>query len=203
VTYPRSNSDLALQLIGQFKGLIDGISYKMAVRYHLSEQDREDLISSATAKLATIQWHKQWRRARRTWKPTVKGKKMPPPSLNNYVVSTIQTWMSKELRRIKAEGLSGLSKGPPIGAFPAHDDTPQLERGMDGLPDKLAAHQIALLATQVLTADEQTVIALRFAFDGGPDRTEMQIARELDMSRAKVANLVESAMAKLRRAVGR
>lgn len=230
--YPRSNSDTALALIEQFRGLIDGIAYRMGQRYHLSTEDREDLKAAAIAKLSTIPWHKRWARIKRTWKPEINGKKMPPPSLNNYAISTIQSFMAKELRRIKAFGLSGLSKGPAISEFPWEEDRSHFwpdnpgpkymghdmkerwedtiaddydsdEPGADGLPDRLAAHQIALLASQVLTWEEQNVVALRFAFDGGPDRTEMQIAKELDISRAKVAILMESAMTKLRRAVGR
>lgn len=186
--YPRSNAAIALQLIDQFRPLITGIAYKMGVRYQLSVEDREDLIAAARAKISTINWRAVLR-------------KRNGECLNNYCVSVIQNSMIKEVRRIKAFGLSGLSKGPTINAFPHEDDIPQPEQGADGLPDKLAAHQIALLASQVLTADEQSVIACLFAFDGGESRTEPQVARELEMSRAKVANLVESAMAKLRRAV--
>lgn len=190
MTYPSRNSDIALQLLEQFSGLIDGISYKMGVRYRLSQEDREDLVSAAKVKLTTIKWRTLLRRG--------KGK-----NLNNYAISVIQTMMAKELRRIKAEGLSGLSKGPTLGMFPQHDDNPQPEQSADGLPDRLAALELAGRAKELLSEREWQVVSLLHGFDGGPSRTPQQVARELDLSSAKVETTLEVAMQKLRRSLSR
>jgi DNA-directed RNA polymerase specialized sigma subunit len=188
VTYPRANSDIALQLLEQFKGLIDGIVYKMGVRYRLSTEDREDIKAAIIAKIGTIKWRSVL-------------KKRNGQCLNNYCISVIQNSAIKEVRRIKAFGLSGLSKGPAIAAFPHEDDNLQPERGMDGLPDHLAAVQIVQLTSQVLNSEEQSVISLLYGFDGGPSRTEPQVAKALKMPRTKVADLFAQAMAKLRSVV--
>jgi len=188
VSYPVRNSDIALQLLNQFRGLIDGISYKMGVRYHLSTEDREDLVAAAHAKIGTIRWRTVLKRS-------------GGQNLNNYTISVIQNTMVKEVRRIKAEGLSGLSKGPAITAFPQHDDTPQPECGADGLPDRMAATELSTRAKELLEPREWMVVSLLHGFDGGPSRTPQQVARELDMPRSKVEILLESAMTKMRRSI--
>lgn len=188
MTYPRNNADIALQLLAQFKGLIDGISYKMGVRYHLSSEDREDLVAAAHAKIATIKWRTVLR-------------KRGGQCLNNYTISVIQNTMIKEVRKIKAFGLSGLSKGPAIPAFPQQDDSPQPERGADGLPDRLAASQVVERAKELLSPQEWAVLSRLHGLDGGLDRTPQQIARELDITRAKVEILMESSLQKMRRAL--
>jgi DNA-directed RNA polymerase specialized sigma24 family protein len=187
--YPTRNANIALQLIAQFKGLINAISYRMGVRYHLSDEDRQDLVAAVQARIATVRWRKV----------LIHGHRQ---NLNNYTISLIQNTMIKEVRRIKARGLSGLSKGPAITAFPQHDDGPPPDVGADGLPDRVAAREIAERARAVLTPAEWDVLSLLHGFDGGGGRTSQQVARELDLPRSRVENLIESGLQKVRRSMG-
>jgi DNA-directed RNA polymerase specialized sigma24 family protein len=187
VSYPARNADIALQLLAQFKGLIDGISYKMGVRYHLSAEDRADLVAAAHAKIATIRWRTVLRRRH-------------GQCLNNYTISVIQNTMIKEVRRIKAFGLSGLTKGPAIAAFPMQHEYPQPEHG-DSPFCRNPATDLADTARKILTPSEWAVMSLLHGFDGGDSRNAQQVARELDLSRSRVEVLIESSLQKMRRAV--
>jgi RNA polymerase primary sigma factor len=113
---------------------------------------------------------------------------------------------SQRVARLKSLGIRPAS----IAAI-GDDDTTQLgevigdeeaQTPFEFLRDKNLLHEIDGLL-DVLDEREMTIISQRFGLDGGQPRTLANVAKDFDISRERIRQLQNSALAKLRRALSK
>lgn len=216
-----SNQIIVTAVIHRFKDRIIGASFNIGRRYLLQPEDREELISHVHMKIARVDWRRVFRadmpwvsqhypKHRATWKAEEVAQVM-----NGYCYTLIKKSMLDEVRRIKCGGLSGMGLHK-LDEIRPHDDWgldkfrmdteesdwDTQEPSADGLGDRHAAQQITEMVQRGLTIEEWTVVRLSYGFDGGGTRTPTQVAREAQLPRKRVQELLDGAMSKMRDTVG-
>lgn len=114
---------------------------------------------------------------------------------------------SKRVTRLKSLGIRPASIAAPIG-----DDDPtefgeviadeEAQTPFEFLCDKNLLHEMDGLL-EVLDKREKTIISQRFGLDGGEPRTLANVAKNFDISRERIRQLQNIALAKLRRALSK
>lgn len=221
-----SNEGIAAALIERFRNFITGISYKTGVRYHLSQEDREDLTQHLLFKLAKADWraifrrNKLWIKSNTNHRSRLWTVEETVFVLKNYAKQVLLTAIVESVWVARSSGLTGLGiykvkpsdlprpyalvSGPQDetgeNQFSSPDvlDPDDVSFGRDGQPDRTAAKQIAAIAQELLEPQEWQCLYLQFGFDGGGIRTPTQVAREAKLPRKQTQELLDTAMSKLR-----
>lgn len=71
---------------------------------------------------------------------------------------------------------------------------------IDGLETKIKIKKLYKGIRQLLSEREQTVIIKRFGLDGGPGKTQREVAKQLGISRSYVSRIEKKAITKLKQA---
>lgn len=218
-----SNQVIASAIILRYHQRIVGAAYKFGVRYHLQEADREELVGHVQDKILHMKdKHKRdvlrdWRTTFRKnlhWvrenypnhRPTWTAEEIAKV-MNGYVYTLIRKSMLDYVRSIKTAGISGMGLHP-LDSIEVHEgwdyrddddnDWETSEPTIDGQANRIAARQIAFIAQNTLSGEEWLICQLTFGFDGGGTRTPTQVAREAQMPRKQVQQLLEAALNKMR-----
>jgi RNA polymerase sigma factor (sigma-70 family) len=214
-----SNEEISAALIERFDNMIRGIARKMGVDYRLTTEEREDIIQSTFLKIMklcepkAIKKQMDWRsifRKNTHW--IMRHAKHHPRAwevqetafmLRNFAKVVVQRAALDALWDLKSNGLKGLGlHKTPIGALPQYESFDNIvEPSADGITDRTAASQIALMAQQLMSAEEWLCVSLTYGFEG-EELTPAQAARQVGYPRKRVRSLVESGMEKMRSAVG-
>lgn len=153
-----------------------GLAYKMVARFRTSQVDRDDLRSEAfLALLRAVERFDPWRGFR----------------LSTYACHAILKTMMQAVRRSKRYGLQ-LVDEPELPSEPDSQGNRWAELRVDRL--RCALH----LNQGDLTERESTVLAGRFPMGGGSQRTLSQIGDTLGLSKERVRQIQNVALAKLR-----
>lgn len=153
-----------------------GLAYKMVARFRTSQVDRDDLRSEAfLALLRAVERFDPWRGFR----------------LSTYACHAILKTMMQAVRRSKRYGLQ-LVDEPELASEPDSQGNRWTELRVDRL--RCALH----LNQGDLTERESTVLAGRFPMGGGSQRTLSQIGDTLGLSKERVRQIQNVALAKLR-----
>ncbi len=70
----------------------------------------------------------------------------------------------------------------------------------DRIDLKIKSERLAELLTNVLTPRERMIICMRYGIGGGQERTQMELAKKLHISRSYVSRIEKKALSKLRSA---
>lgn len=213
-----TNEEISEALIERFQNMIEGTAIKMGYNYRLTAEEREDITQSTILKIMrlcepqAIRKRMDWRsifRKNTVWikHNTVHHSRRWNAAevafvLRNFAKVVVQRAAMNALWDLKANGMSGLGlHKTPIGALPNYEDFDNIiEPSADGLPDRLAASQIASMAKDIMSAEEWLCVSLSFGFDG-EELTPAQVARQVGFPRKRVRELVESGMEKMRSVV--
>lgn len=175
-----SNDEIVHNLIARLQDLIVGTSYKLGVRYRLTVEDRQDLISSANYSISKVDWCETMKRN---------------SDIMGYAKVLVLNSLREELRRIRSNGFRGVSM--IIASLPPlEDNPPEIEAHFQ--EDQIISSQIAEVAAEILSPEEWETLRLTHGFDGGGSRTLDQVAREMKIPRREAAALLEQAMSKMR-----
>lgn len=171
----------------RFADLIQGMASKLTNSYSLSPEDRDDLVAAVHLKLAAVPWY---RKRRESGKP-----------LQAYAKSVILNAFRDEVHRLCRHGFGGLTahgKDHPMSCLPRRDPLDAVnEVGKDGTEGRFAVQEML----GRLSEDERVAIELSFGFDSGGNRTIIQVAREMGVSRKEAEALVASGLKRLKNVV--
>jgi len=203
---PSNEAIVAAILERYWDKIINGCAYRFAQSYCLPPEDREELIQQASYELTRVDWRKKFRKNGKYVRETYPNH---PPTWtavelsnfhNPYILTIVKNSCLAVIHKQRCQGQKR-SRRHLLSDIRPHVPLDDLEIGVDGQESRTMAKQIAEKARFLLNEAEWEVVSLMFGFDGGDDRSVIEISKEIRQTRKAVQQLLDSALMKVRSAI--